>query len=76
MYLRMVVSLHLFHFLKTLTPTDIPINTEVMLRVMSLNAPGGLRIVAHLYGGQGTMNVNSWSPDSKYIAFISNSEKQ
>ncbi len=59
-------------------PTDIdpnghPYNTEVMLRVLKLNAPGGPRVVAHLYGGQGSMNVNTWSPDSKRIAFISNS---
>jgi TolB protein len=25
-----------------------------------------------VYGGQGTMNVPSWSPDSKKIAFVSN----
>jgi hypothetical protein len=30
------------------------------------------RVVAHLYGGQGTINVPSWSPDSKSVAFVSN----
>jgi TolB protein len=30
------------------------------------------RVIAYLYGGQGTMNVPSWSPDSRRIAFISN----
>jgi Tol biopolymer transport system component len=31
------------------------------------------KVIAYLYGGQGTMNVPSWSPDSKRIAFVSNS---
>jgi len=30
------------------------------------------RVVAYLYGGQGTLNVPSWSPDSKQVAFVSN----
>jgi TolB protein len=30
-------------------------------------------VVAYVYGGQGSMNVNSWAPDSKTIAFVSNS---
>ena len=24
-----------------------------------------------LFGGQGTINVNSWAPDSRYFAFVS-----
>jgi Tol biopolymer transport system component len=35
-------------------------------------AGGKSRVVAYLYGGQGTINVPSWSPDSKSIAFVSN----
>jgi TolB protein len=27
--------------------------------------------VLQLFGGQGTINVNSWSPDSKRFAFVS-----
>ncbi len=53
-------------------PKGHPFYKEVMLRVMRLNAPGAPKVVAHLYGGQGTINVNSWSPDSKRIAFVSN----
>jgi endo-1,4-beta-D-glucanase Y len=30
-------------------------------------------VVAYVYGGQGSMNVNSWAPDSRFIAFVSNS---
>lgn len=31
---------------------------------------GGLERLAELRGGQGTINVNSWSPDSRYIAYV------
>jgi Tol biopolymer transport system component len=34
---------------------------------------GEPRVVAYVYGGQGTINVPSWSPDSKRLAFVSNS---
>lgn len=30
-------------------------------------------VIAYLYGGQGTINVPSWSPDGSKIAFVSNS---
>ncbi len=33
---------------------------------------GTPKVVAYLYGGQGTMNVPSWSPDGKQLAFVSN----
>jgi TolB protein len=51
---------------------DHPYYKRVMLRLSSIEG-GTPRVVAYLYGGQGTMNVPSWSPDSKYIAFVSNS---
>jgi tricorn protease-like protein len=31
---------------------------------------GMMSRVARLFGGQGTINVNSWSPDSRQIAFV------
>ena len=34
-------------------------------------AGGEPRIVARLFGGQGTINVPSWSPDSSRFAFVS-----
>ena len=30
-----------------------------------------LHTVVELFGGQGTINVNSWSPDSRKFAFVS-----
>jgi len=29
------------------------------------------RILTRLFGGQGTINVPSWSPDGRQIAFVS-----
>jgi hypothetical protein len=55
-------------------PNDHPSYKRVMLRLMPA-AGGALRVIAYLYGGQGTINVPSWSPDSKSIAFVSNSGK-
>jgi len=57
--------------------SDIPLNSHpsykrVMLRLMPTSG-GAPKVIAHLYGGQGTINVNSWSPDSKSISFVSNS---
>jgi TolB protein len=47
-----------------------PPNKDVVLRLMSLS-DGKIVIVAKLFGGQGTINVPSWSPDSKRFAFVS-----
>ena len=52
-----------------------PANQNVMLRMIPVS--GGkpdiskVKVIARLFGGQGTMNVNSWSPDSRYFAFVS-----
>lgn len=43
---------------------------SVELRLMS-GEGGEVKTVAELFGGQGTINVNSWSPDSKKFAFVS-----
>jgi TolB protein len=48
-----------------------PFYKRVYLRLMSVEDLEP-RVIAYLYGGQGTMNVPSWSPDSKKIAFVSN----
>jgi Tol biopolymer transport system component len=58
---------------------DIEVNSHpsykrVMLKLMPVSG-GAPKVIAYLYGGQGTINVPSWSPDSKSISFVSNSGK-
>ena len=47
-----------------------PANKDVVLRLMPM-AGGKPKVIATLFGGQGTINVPSWSPDSKHVAFVS-----
>ena len=47
-----------------------PENKDVMLRLLLL-ADGKIDVLAKLFGGQGTINVPSWSPDSRKLAFVS-----
>jgi TolB protein len=47
-----------------------PANKDVVLRMMT-PGKGKPQVLAHLFGGQGTINVPSWSPDSKSFAFVS-----
>jgi TolB protein len=60
--------------------TGHPENKDVSLRLMSLKdaTSAGVKfknakiaILAKLFGGQGTINVPSWSPDGKQLAFVS-----
>jgi Tol biopolymer transport system component len=51
-----------------------PSYKRVMLRLMPVDG-GAPKVVATIYGGQGTINVNSWAPDSRHISFVSNSGK-
>ena len=48
--------------------TGHPPNQHVLLRLMPIQG-GGIQVLAKLFGGQGTINVPSWSPDSKQLAF-------
>jgi len=57
-----------------------PENKDVSLRLMNLKGaivPGAnfknakITVLAKLFGGQGTINVPSWSPDGKQLAFVS-----
>jgi TolB protein len=50
--------------------TDHPAGKDVLLRLMPA-AGGKIRVIAKLFGGQGTINVPSWSPDSRNVAFVS-----
>jgi TolB protein len=58
-------------FSKDVAPGDHPFYKRVYLRLMPI-AGAQARVVAYVYGGQGTINVPSWSPDSKRLAFVSN----
>lgn len=56
-----------------------PANQDVALRLMPM--PGDklakprLEEIVKLFGGQGTINVNSWSPDGKRFAYVSYSPR-
>ena len=49
---------------------DHPENKDVQLRLMNFRT-GTITVLAKLFGGQGTMNVPSWSPNGQFLAFMS-----
>jgi Tol biopolymer transport system component len=60
-------------FPKDINPNDHPFYKHVYLCLMPASG-GKPKVIGYLYGGQGTINVPSWSPDGKKIAFVSNTE--
>ncbi|GAB3689552.1 SMP-30/gluconolactonase/LRE family protein [Spirosoma flavus] len=52
---------------------DHPPYKHVYLRLMPMSG-GKPKVIAYIYGGQGTINTPSWSPDSKRVAFVSNTD--
>ncbi|HTV58559.1 MAG TPA: hypothetical protein VMJ93_06775 [Verrucomicrobiae bacterium] len=56
---------------------DVKTNVELRMIPMPSSASGvkpvssGITVLAKFFGGQGTINVNSWSPDSKKFAYVS-----
>lgn len=52
-------------------PGDHPAAKRVYIRLMPRNG-GTPKVLAYLYGGQGSINVPSWSPDGTRLAFVSN----
>ncbi|MGM0530753.1 MAG: TolB family protein [Bacteroidota bacterium] len=51
---------------------DHPPYKRVMLRMIPTGSSGeSPEVVSYLYGGQGTINVPSWSSDSRHLAFVS-----
>jgi len=53
-----------------LKPNEHLANKNVELRIMPAEG-GEPKTLVKLFGGQGTINVNSWAPDSKRLAFVS-----
>jgi TolB protein len=56
--------------------TDVPLgdhppNRDVTLRIMPADGSAPPLVLTRLFGGQGTINVPSWSPDGRFIAFVS-----
>lgn len=58
-------------FLPEVRANDHPFYKHVYIRMMPSDG-GEPEVIAYLYGGQGTINVPSWSPDGRRIAFVSN----
>jgi tricorn protease-like protein len=51
---------------------DHPPNREdVVLKIMPADGSAPPKVLTRLFGGQGTINVPSWSPDGKQVAFVS-----
>jgi Tol biopolymer transport system component len=50
--------------------TGHPVNKDIALRIMSLDTKK-VRVLVNLVGGSGTINVPSWAPDSRHLAFVS-----
>lgn len=50
--------------------TGHPANKDIALRILSI-PDNKIRVLVNLVGGDGTMNVPSWSPDSEHLAFVS-----
>lgn len=46
-----------------------PADLDVQLVAMSPEG-GETKVLESFFGGQGTINVNSWSPDSRYFAYV------
>lgn len=60
-------------YMTDIDPDEHPFYRHVYIREMPIEG-GTPKILAYVYGGQGTINVPSWSPDGSKIAFISNTQ--
>lgn len=53
-----------------------PFGRDVKLRLLDLETRHSHDLTAVFFGGQGTLNVPSWSPDGKRVAFVRYSVQQ
>jgi Tol biopolymer transport system component len=64
---------YLAYQVRDLQPHQHLANKNVEIRLIDIDGCN-TRPLMTLFGGQGTINVNSWSPDSRKIAFVSYSQ--
>jgi TolB protein len=60
-------------FLQDIKPEEHPFYRQVYIRLMPVSGELA-KVIAYVYGGQGTINTPSWAPDSKRLAFVSNTD--
>lgn len=63
------------YYVGDVAPGDHPANKNIRIRMMNADGSDVTTLIATdpakgELGGQGTMNVNSWAPDSKKFAFV------
>ena len=58
-------------FSKEVKADQHPFYERVYIRLMPVKG-GDIKTIGYLYGGQGSINVPSWAPDSTKIAFVCN----
>jgi Tol biopolymer transport system component len=63
----------LISFPSTIDSSTHPFYQHCLLRIMPIDG-GTPKVIGYVYGGQGTINVPSWSPDGKKIAFVTNTD--